>query len=112
MSAEDLTRANRILQAQVSVAEILAYLSTDCYMTKTTAAKYIDHNDKKIEELIRSGQLRAYRIGKKTLVKKSDLERVIAQHEVTREKKQSDKSDLSELVTRAVEAARHRKGGG
>ena len=54
MSAAELARANRILDAHVSAAEILAYLRDDHYLSKTSASRYIDHRTpEKIETAIR-----------------------------------------------------------
>jgi excisionase family DNA binding protein len=106
MSPEDLATAKRIHEGMVSVAEILRYLQTDCFLTKASAAKFIDHEERKIEEAIRRGHLRAYKIGKKVLLRKSDLEAWIQSGEITRENHEADRTDLQRLTDRALEQAR------
>jgi excisionase family DNA binding protein len=103
----DCPEAIRILEGTIKVWEILPFLQTDHYLTKLSAAVFIDHkNDRKIEEGIRSGQLRAYRIGKKILIKKSELIAWVESHEVTRENREANKTDLQKLVDGAMERAK------
>lgn len=105
----ELARGERILNASVSVGEIIAYLQEDHFMSKTSAAKFIDHADKRIiEQGIREGHLRAFKVGKKVLVRKSDLIAWIERHEVTREGKQAARTDLQNLVSLAIEKAHAR----
>jgi hypothetical protein len=106
MPAEDLAQAKRILDGQVSVAEILAYLQSDRFMSKRSAQHYCDLGEKKIEEFIRTGKLRAFNCGKKILIRKSDLDALILGHEITRETHEADKSDLQRLTDRALEQAK------
>ncbi len=104
--AEDLATARKINSGLVSVAEILSYVQDDCYMTKSSAARYIDHDKRKIEEAIRTGKLRAFRCGKKCLVKKSDIDAWIEAGEITRANTQADKNGLQQLTDLALERAR------
>jgi excisionase family DNA binding protein len=109
MSSDGPGRASRILEGTVKVWEILPFLESDHYMTKLSAAAFIDHkNDRKIEEGIRSGQLRAYRIGKKILIRKSELIAWVESHEVTRENRKANRTDLQKLVDGAIDQARKR----
>jgi excisionase family DNA binding protein len=105
----DLAQANRILNGHIGVAEILAYLDSERYMTKRDAAHgYSGLGELKLGQLIKTGKLRAFRIGKKTLIRKSDLDAVILAHEITPEIQKQDKNDLQKLTARAIEQARAR----
>ena len=111
MIDDDLVRAARILRGSVSVWEILVYLETDRYMTRRTAAAYIDHSDRIIEAAVRAGQLRAFRIGKKILLRKFDIDAWILAGEVTQEGRGVGKRDLQKLMDRAIETAKAKRGG-
>jgi excisionase family DNA binding protein len=111
MTDDVLAGVARIHEGIVRVWEILAYLEADRYMTKRTAAAYIDHSDRIIEAAIRTGQLRAFRIGKKVLLRKSDIDAWILAGEVTRENRGVGKSDLRKLMDRAIETAKAKRGG-
>jgi excisionase family DNA binding protein len=106
-TAEDLARAERILKGTVSVSEVLAFINSDCFLSKQSATQCIDHKDeRKIEEAVRLGRLRAYRVGKKTLIRKSDLFAWVMSGEITCEKSQANKTELQQLTDRAVDQAR------
>lgn len=101
-------RAARLLASTVSVAEILAYVQQDCFLSKRSAAEYSDLGVKKIETAIRLGQLRAFTVGKKLVIKKSELDRWIEAGEVTR-RSEPQKTDLQALLTSAIATARKRR---
>jgi excisionase family DNA binding protein len=105
--AENLAQVERMLTGCVSVAEILHYLQNDYFLTKTSAARFIDYHDERvIEQAIRAGQLRAYRINKKVLIKKSDLEAWVLRGEITRPAQTENKNDLQRLMDAAISKAR------
>jgi excisionase family DNA binding protein len=106
MSAEDLARANSILSGHVTVAEILAYLQSDCYYSKKAATQYCGTGIKKIEEAISNGKLRAFTVGRKILIRKSDIDAWIQGGEVTRADRMVSKNDLQNLTAKALERAK------
>ncbi len=107
MSSDDLARAERILGASISVAELLAYLRDDRYLTKQSATAHIDHHDVRvIEHAIRRGELPAYRIGKKTLIKKSDLEAWVMRGRIDIETGDEGKSQLQTVMDRVIQTAK------
>lgn len=101
-------QAERILGAHVDVAEILAYLQqTDCFLTKASAAKFIDHRDCRIlEHAIRTGRLRAFRVGKKTLIRKAELVAWIEAGEITLTDRAQHKTEQQTRMDRAIEMAK------
>ncbi len=76
------------------------------YITKRHAEIYSDLKSRSLEDAIRKGKLRAFRIGKKTLIEKASLDDYIHQHEITPKDKQMEKSELQEMLTRAIERAK------
>jgi hypothetical protein len=107
MTSEDLARAERMLSGSISVAEIISYLQTDCFLTKSSAAKFIDHHDERIiEQAIRSRQLRAFRASKKILIRKSDLIAWVESREITKADQVEHKTDLQRLMDAAIEKAK------
>jgi excisionase family DNA binding protein len=102
-----LPESQRILEGHVSAAEILAYIQSDGFMTKQTAARFIDHKDtRKIERAIRDGHLRAFRCGRKILVRKSDLIAWIESNQITPAKTKAHKTALQNLTDKALSQAR------
>jgi excisionase family DNA binding protein len=65
--------ANTLVQGTVSVAEILHYLAEDRFMTQDEACKYLSLSERTIRD--RLPEIKHYRVGKKLLFKKSDLDR-------------------------------------
>ena len=61
------------VQGTVSVAEILHYLAEDRFMTQDEACKYLSLSERTIRD--RLPEIKHYRVGKKLLFKKSDLDR-------------------------------------
>lgn len=101
---------DRLPLGTVSVSELLGYLDRDRFMTKHDAAHgYSGLGEPKLQELIRTGKLRAFRIGKKTLIRKSDLDAVILAYEVTPENRQQEKTDLQALMGKAIEQAKRNR---
>lgn len=107
-ATEAASRADRILSASVPVADIIAYLNQDVYLSKRSAAAYCDLGVKKIETAIRLGQVRAFSVGKKILIKRSELDAWIQAGEVTRAP-EPQKTDLQDLVGRAIATAQKRR---
>jgi len=76
------------------------------YFSKRDAAIVYAVSVGKIEAEVRAGRLRAFNVGKKLLLKKTDLDAWISSREVSRPEQCSHKSELRLLVDRAVETAR------
>jgi excisionase family DNA binding protein len=76
------------------------------YLTKRHATIYSDLKERSLEDAIRKGNLRAFRIGKKTLIEKTSLDDYIRQHEITPTDRQMEKSELQEMLTLAIERAK------
>ncbi len=66
MLPPDFARADRVLSASVSVAEILAYLQRDCFLSKRSAARYATWPEK-IDTAIRLAITRVF-VGRKLLI--------------------------------------------
>ncbi len=103
---EELARAHRITSGQVSVSEILAYLASDHYLTLSSAARYIDHDERIVKTAIFAGKLRAYRIGRKLLIKKSELVAWVQQGEIRPKNPAQTRNDLQAITDKALEQAR------
>ena len=76
------------------------------YLTKRHGALYADVGIGKLEVAIRVGELRSFRLGRKTLLLRSDLDEWIARHEMTPIERQASKSELQQLLNRAITHAR------
>ncbi len=76
------------------------------YLTKRHAEIYSDLKPRSLEDAIRKGKLKAFRIGKKTLIEKASLDDYIHQHEIAPSDRQKEKSELQEMLSRAIEHAR------
>jgi excisionase family DNA binding protein len=57
----------------VSVAEILGYLSDDRFLGEREARQYLSLSERKLRKHL--SEIKHYRVGKKLLFKKSDLDR-------------------------------------
>jgi excisionase family DNA binding protein len=62
----------------VSVSEILAYLDQDRYLSKKDATKYLALSVRTLEKML--PEIPHFRVGKKVLFKKSELEKWMEQH--------------------------------
>jgi hypothetical protein len=76
------------------------------YLTKNHAEIYSDLKKRSLEDAIRKGYLRAFRIGKKTLIEKISLDEYIRSHEIAATDKQIEKSELQQMLSRAIERAK------
>lgn len=65
--------ANPVTQGTVSVAEILHYLAEDRYLVEREARRYLSLSERKLRNHL--SEIKHYRVGKKLLFKKSDLDR-------------------------------------
>jgi excisionase family DNA binding protein len=91
----DLERAKRILEGMVSVVEILPYITNDPFLTIPMATAHIGHKDNRvIQRAIRKGELRHYRIGKKRILKRSEVDAWVFEHEVRPENREADKGKI------------------
>jgi hypothetical protein len=106
MLSDDLTGARKILESRVTVREILAYLQTDYWMSKRSGIQYSGVGIKKIEKAIRTCRLRSFTVGKKILLRKSDIDAWIMAGEVTPQNREVEKTSLQKLTDRALEQAR------
>jgi len=67
-----------ILNRTVQVQEVLAYLQADGYLSKRTASKYLGISVRNLEARIR--EIPHFRLGSKTLFKKSELDQWMERH--------------------------------
>ncbi len=105
-AADNLARASRILASMISVEEAICYLADDCFLSMVSASRFLDYSDPRmLEKAARRGELPAYRVGKKMLVRKSDLIEFVLARRLPY-KSQAEKSALADLVSKAVERAR------
>lgn len=79
------------------------------YLSKKHAEIYSDLKTRSLEDAIRKGKLRAFRIGKKTLIEKASLDDFIQQHEIIATEKHIERSELQEMLARAIEHAKKGK---
>jgi hypothetical protein len=104
--ADDLARAVAIHSGMISAEALVAYLADDCFLTLRSASKFIDYADTRmLERAVRNGQLPAFRVARKTLVRKSDLVEWVLRQRLPY-KSQAKKDALADFVSRAVERAR------
>jgi hypothetical protein len=76
------------------------------YLSKKNSEIYSDLKKRMLEDAIRRGYLRAFRIGKKTLIEKKSLDEYIRSHEIIPTEKHIEKSELQKMLSRAIERAR------
>ncbi len=76
------------------------------YLSKRHAAAIYDISVGKLMTEYRAGRLQAFKVGRKLLFKKTDLEEWIVSCAVSRPDPLAGKSELKLLVERAVEFAR------
>jgi excisionase family DNA binding protein len=81
----------------VDVYEVLRYLRGDYYMGKKEAAEYLAISVSNLEK--RLHEVPHFRLGKKVLFKKSELDRWMEQH-----RENSDSLNLRRLADEAMEA--------
>jgi excisionase family DNA binding protein len=76
------------------------------YLTIPHASIVSDLKARLLERAVREGWIRAFRIGRKTLIAKASLDAFIQQHEITPTDRKTAKSELQTLLSRAIEHAR------
>ena len=69
---------SQILQGMISVAEILAYLDQDRYMSLADATAYVSLSERTLRQ--RLAEITHYRVGTKLLFKKSHLDLWMERH--------------------------------
>ena len=80
----------------VSVQEILSYVDQDRYLDKREAAAYTSLSTRTLEG--RLDEIPHFRVGKKILFKKSELDRWIESH------RQGGNHDLDKIANEAIES--------
>ena len=78
------------------------------YLSKQHASVIYDLKIRLLENAVRAGYVRAFRIGKKVLIETSSIEEWIRAHEITPADQQAEKSELGKLMDRAIAIARKR----
>ena len=91
-----MRKQEQILDGVVSVREILAYVSPDCYLNRTEAAKYLGISKRNIRARVLSKDIPHYRVGGKLLFKKSELDQWMVKF------REGGKEELRELVDEVV----------
>jgi hypothetical protein len=76
------------------------------YITKQHASIVYDLKTRSLEDAVRKGFVRAFRIGRKVLIEKVSIEEWIQSHEIAPIDHQATKSELQTLLSRAIEHAR------
>ncbi len=82
----------------VSVKEILGYIAQDRYMDKREAAEYTSLSTRNLEG--RLGEIPHFRVGKKILFKKSELDHWMESH------REGGSHDLDKIADDAVKTLR------
>jgi len=82
--------------AIVSVQEILAYVDSDRYMGKREAAEYTSLSIRTLES--RLGEVPHFRVGKKILFKKSELDHWMEKH------REGGNHNLDRIADEAIES--------
>ena len=85
-------------QTVISVQEVLLYFSQDRYMNKREAATYISLSTRTLEERLR--EIPHFRVGRKVLFKKSELDRWIEQF------REGGAQNLDRIADEAIESIR------
>ncbi len=85
-------------QTVISVQEVLLYFSQDRYMNKREAATYISLSTRTLEERLR--EIPHFRVGRKVLFKKSELDRWIEQF------REGSAQNLDRIADEAIESIR------
>jgi hypothetical protein len=76
------------------------------YLTKQHASIISDLKPRMLEAAIRAGHVRAFKLGKKVLIDKVSLREWIESHEITPVDRQVEKTELAQLMDRAIQIAR------
>ncbi len=85
-------------QTVISVQEVLLYFSQDRYMDKREAATYTSLSTRTLEERLR--EIPHFRVGRKVLFKKSELDRWIEQF------REGSAQNLDRIADEAIESIR------
>ncbi len=85
-------------QTVVSVQEVIAYIDRDRYLDKKEAAAYTSLSIRNLEA--RLGEIPHYRVGKKILFKKSELDRWLEQF------REGGTQNLERIADEALESIR------
>lgn len=76
------------------------------YLTKQHASAVYDLKERYLEDAVRKGFVRAYRIGRKVLIERSSINEWIQSKEITPTDQKVAKSELQTLLSRAIDHAR------
>ncbi len=82
--------------------------STPEYLTKPHAAAIFDLKVRALENAVRAGQIRAFKIGKKVLLERASIDEWIRSHEITAATRAEEKSELARKFDRVIAEARRR----
>ncbi len=80
----------------VSVKEVLLHFSQDCYLDKKEAASYTSLSTRNLEA--RLSEIPHFRVGKKILFKKSELDHWMESH------REGGSHDLDKIADEAIES--------
>ncbi len=88
---------SHLLDGTVSVREILSYLAQaqDCYLDKRHAAGYLSISVRNLEDRLK--EIPHFRLGAKTLFRKSEIDRYMEQH-----RENPEAIDLERLANEVV----------
>lgn len=86
-----------MLHGTVSVQEILAYIQSDYYMTKTGLSSYLSISPRTIENLM--DEIPYYKLGRRVLFRKSEIDQWMQRHHQA-----PDISELRAIADEAVSA--------
>lgn len=78
------------------------------YLTKQHASTISSLKQRSLEQAIRNGWVRAFKIGRKVLIERQSLDDWIRAHEIMPMDKQRERSELQKLVDAAVEQAQRK----
>ncbi len=76
----NLEDQKHVLSGNVSVAEILAFIKQDKYLTLAEAAEYTRLGERTIKRRLNEIRPRPFRVGNRLLFKKSDLDQWMENH--------------------------------
>jgi len=98
-SEEGYKEVTEVLEGTVSVREILSYIDSDRYMTLERVLEYLPLSERNIRE--RLPEIPHYRVGKRLLFKKSELDLWMENH-----RENGEQLDLKHIAEEVLEKIR------